>query len=135
MDDDKVVLIVEDNEDIRLVFTTMLRYAGYRVLEAVDGEMGLRLAREYHPDLVLMDISLPRLTGFDAAAILKDLEETSDIPLIAVTAHDWARISEAQQRSVFDDYLPKPVPPTRLLERVQRWIGAAPDTAGALIPA
>src|SRR5262249_20155424 len=86
-DSPKTVLLVEDNEDNRIIYATALRYAGYAVLEAITGTEGLRQARDELPDLILMDISVPELDGWEATAILKADEKTRHIPVIAVTAH------------------------------------------------
>src|SRR4029079_581882 len=83
----KTVLLVEDNEDNRIIYATALRYAGYAVLEAITGTEGVRLAREELPDLILMDISVPELDGWEATALLKADPATAHITILAVTAH------------------------------------------------
>src|SRR5207253_2395411 len=83
----KTVLLVEDNEDNRIIYATALRFAGYEVLEAITGTEGVQSARTLHPDLVLMDISVPELDGWEATAILKADPATKHIPIVAVTAH------------------------------------------------
>src|ERR1043166_4753960 len=83
----KTVLLVEDNEDNRIIYATALRYAGYSVLEAITGTEGVRQARSEIPDLILMDISVPELDGWEATTLLKADPKTSGIPIIAVTAH------------------------------------------------
>lgn len=119
----KTVLLVEDNEDNRIVFATILRHFGYEVIEAEDGENGLRLARSHHPDLVLMDISIPVIDGWEATRALKDGADTADIPVIAVTAHALAE-DRARARAIgFDGFLAKPVPPRLVVEEVRRFIG------------
>src|SRR3954470_7455479 len=85
--DEKTILLVEDNEDNRLIYVAALQFAGYRVLEAVTGAEGIRLARVEQPDLILMDISIPDLDGWEAATILKADPTTRHIPIVAVTAH------------------------------------------------
>ena len=79
-DSSKTVLLVEDNEDNRTVYRTILEHFGYRVIEARNGEDGIRMAREDHPDLILMDISIPLVDGWEATRILKADSETSSIP-------------------------------------------------------
>ncbi len=83
---EKTVLLVEDNEDNRIVYATVLEHFGYRVLEATDGAEGVRLAREQRPDVVLMDISIPVIDGWQATSMLKEDPRTNAIPVIALTA-------------------------------------------------
>ena len=83
----RTILLVEDNEDNRIVYSTILRHSGYAVLEANSGESGLELARTEQPALILMDIGLPGMDGFEATARLRRSEVTRDIPVIALTAH------------------------------------------------
>jgi CheY-like chemotaxis protein len=119
----KTVLLVEDNEDNRIIYATALKFAGYEVLEAISGTEGVRLTRERKPDLVLMDISIPELDGWEATAILKADPATRAIPIVAVTAHalpdDEARSLEAG----CDGYLAKPISPALLLAEVDRRFG------------
>ncbi|HEX9109163.1 MAG TPA: response regulator, partial [Longimicrobiales bacterium] len=105
---DKTVLLVEDNEDNRIVYATVLEHFGYKVIEATDGAEGVRLARERHPDVVLMDISIPVIDGWQATTMLKDDPATTGIPVIALTAH---ALPEDREKSVSvgcDGYLAKP---------------------------
>ncbi len=124
----KTVLVVEDEEDSRNIYATLLRYHGYQVLEAMDGEHGVRLAREQHPDLILMDLRLPRLNGWSAAEWIKREPETTHIPIIALTVHASAADQERAHAAGFDSYLVKPCIPSRALEEVRRFIG--PPAAG-----
>ena len=129
----RTVLLVEDNEDNRAVYSTILQYFGYGVLEAADGAEGVRLAREHRPDLILMDISIPVLDGWQATQQIKGDAETAAIPVIALTAH---AMPEDRQRSVtagFDGYLAKPCEPRRVIEEVQRFIGMAAGVPGATV--
>src|SRR5690606_74689 len=86
----RTVLLVEDNEDNRTVYRTILEHFGYQVIEARNGEDGVRTARETIPDLILMDISIPVIDGWEATKILKNDPTTSHIPIIALTAHALA---------------------------------------------
>lgn len=86
----KTVLLVEDNVDNRAIYRLILEHGGYEVLEAPDGEQGVRMAREEHPDLILMDISIPVIDGWEATRTLKGSEATAGIPIIALTAHALA---------------------------------------------
>ena len=116
----QTILLVEDHEDNRIVYRTVLQHFGYTVLEAFDGEEGVRRAREELPDLILMDISIPRLDGWQATRILKADPATRRIPIIALTAHALPE-DRAQADSVgCDGYLAKPIEPRRVLEEFRR---------------
>ena len=86
----KTVLLVEDNEDNRIVYSTILRHFGYSVTEALNGEEGIAKARAEKPDLILMDISIPVIDGWEATQVLKHDPQTRQIPIIALTAHALA---------------------------------------------
>ncbi|MGQ0593578.1 MAG: response regulator [Gammaproteobacteria bacterium] len=105
----KVVLIVEDNDKNRKLARDVLQAKGYATIEAVNGEDGVRLARQRNPDLVLMDIRLPGISGIEALAELRADPETSSIPVVALTASvtstDRTRITQAG----FDAFLAKPM--------------------------
>lgn len=117
------VLLVEDNEDNRIIYATALRYSGYTVFEAISGTEGVRLAREHRPSLILMDISIPELDGWEATAILKADPVTKHIPVVAVTAHVMADDEERSRRAGCDGYLAKPISPANLLAEVDRRVG------------
>ena len=119
----KTVLLVEDNEDNRIIYATALRYAGYSVIEAVTGTEGVFEARTHQPDLVLMDISVPEIDGWEATAILKADPTTKHIPIIAVTAHALPGDRERSMDAGCDGYLAKPIPPAMLLAEVDRRFG------------
>jgi len=118
------ILLVEDNEDNVTVYRTILEHSGYHVLEARNGEDGVRMAREEHPDLVLMDISIPVLDGWEATRILKADESTRDIPVVALTAHALERDRVRAQEVGCDAYLTKPIEPRRVVEEVRRLLGS-----------
>src|SRR5215831_17205992 len=82
-----IVLVVEDNKDIRDLLALFLLEKGCHILEASNGRQGVRLAREAHPDLVLMDLNLPYLSGLQATTILKNHSDTKSIPVVALSAH------------------------------------------------
>jgi CheY-like chemotaxis protein len=121
----KTVLLVEDNEDNLVVYRTILEHVGYRVLEARDGEQGVDSATEHHPDMILMDISIPKIDGWEATRRLKADEETREIPIVALTAHALEEDREKAIQAGCDGYLAKPVEPRRVVEEVQRFIGPA----------
>jgi CheY-like chemotaxis protein len=117
------ILLVEDNEDNRIIYATALRYAGYQVFEAITGTDGVQQARTQRPDLVLMDISVPELDGWEATAILKADPITRHIPVIAVTAHALPGDEERSREAGCDGYLAKPIPPAALIAEVDRRFG------------
>lgn len=122
------VLLIEDNDDNLRIYSTILTYAGYRVLEATDGEAGLASARAAQPDLILMDVSIPKIDGWEATRILKADPATSSIPVIALTAHALASDRERAEDIGFDGYISKPAEPRLVLAEVERRLGKA--TAG-----
>jgi CheY-like chemotaxis protein len=117
------ILLVEDNLDNRTIYRTILEHRGYSVLEAEDGEMGIRMAREQSPALILMDISIPKVDGWEATRILKADPKTAGIPVIALTAHAMAQDRAKAAEVGCDGYLAKPVEPRRVVEEVQRFLG------------
>ena len=120
----KTVLLVEDNEDNRLVYRTILDHFGFEVLEAADGEEGIRRARADEPDLILMDVSIPKIDGWEATRRLKADPLTASIPIIALTAHALATDREKAREAGCDGYLAKPVEPRRVVEEVKKHLGA-----------
>lgn len=121
----KTVLLVEDNEDNLVVYRTILEHVGFRVIEARDGEEGVNRARQYHPDLILMDISIPKIDGWEATQRLKSDESTKEIPIIALTAHALEEDRQKALQAGCDGYLAKPVEPRRVVQEVERFVGPA----------
>lgn len=119
----KTVLLVEDNEDNRIVYSTILRHFGYSVTEALNGEEGIAKARAEHPDLILMDISIPVIDGWEATQVLKHDPQTREIPIIALTAHALASDREKAMEVGCDGYLAKPCEPRAVVAEVQRFLG------------
>ncbi len=113
------LLLVEDNEENRDGLSRHLRRKGYEVLVAADGQQGVEAARTQAPDLVLMDMSLPVLDGWEATRLLKAAAETRHIPVIALTAHAMAGDREKALAAGCDEYDTKPVEFTRLLGKIQ----------------
>ena len=120
---DHTILIVEDNEDNLVIYSTILSHVGYRVLEARDGETGIRMAHTEHPDLILMDVSIPVIDGWEATRRLKADPETANIPIFALTAHALESDRERAKAVGCDGYLPKPAEPPTVLATVQRQLG------------
>ncbi len=115
----KRVLLVEDNEDNRIVYSTILRHFGYSVTEALNGEEGIAKARSEKPDLILMDISIPIIDGWEATQVLKHDPATQNIPIIALTAHAMSGDREKALEAGCDDYDTKPVELARLLGKIE----------------
>ena len=112
------ILIVEDNEMNRDMLSRRLKRRGYEILVAVDGEMGIELARTEAPDLILMDVSLPVIDGWEATRRLKADPDLAHIPVIALTAHAMATDREKAMEAGCDDYDTKPIELTRLLAKI-----------------
>ncbi|MBW3553917.1 MAG: response regulator [Gemmatimonadetes bacterium] len=121
----KIVLLVEDNEDNLVVYRTILEHVGYEVIEARDGEEGVSRARSSNPDIILMDISIPKMDGWEATERLKGDQATSAIPIIALTAHALEEDRAKAMRAGCDGYLAKPVEPRRVVQEVEKFIGPA----------
>jgi two-component system, cell cycle response regulator DivK len=128
-DNSKRVLLVEDNEDNRTVYRTILEHFGYGVIEARNGEDGVRIAREEHPDLILMDISIPVIDGWEATKILKGDDKTRNIPIIALTAHALATDRAKASEVGCDGYLAKPCEPRRVVAEVEKFIGSGREVS------
>jgi CheY-like chemotaxis protein len=113
------ILLVEDNEESRDGLSRHLRRKGYTILLAVDGRQGVDVARTEAPDLILMDMSLPVLDGWEATRQLKAASQTRDIPVIALTAHAMAGDRERALEAGCDDYDTKPIEFARLLAKIE----------------
>jgi CheY-like chemotaxis protein len=113
------VLLVEDNEENRDALSRHLRRKGYKVLIAVDGREGVDVARAEAPELILMDMSLPILDGWQATRQLKAAPETRGMPIIALTAHAMAGDRERALEAGCDDYDTKPIEFPRLLAKIE----------------
>ena len=120
------ILLVEDNELNRDMLSRRLARKGYEVLLAEDGAKGVAAAAAERPDLVLMDMSLPVLDGWEATRLLKAAPETRSIPVIALTAHAMSSDREKALEAGCDDYDTKPVELPRLPEKIERLLRAAP---------
>ena len=125
-----LVLIVEDNPDNRDIYSTILRFRGYEVLEAGDGEEGVRLAGEHLPAVILMDVAMPGIDGWEATRRIKADPRTAGIRVIAVTAHAMAEDRRRAEEAGCDGYLAKPVEPRVVVEEVARVLADSPASAG-----
>jgi two-component system, cell cycle response regulator DivK len=120
----KRVLLVEDNYDNREIYREILVFDGYEVLEAVNGREGVEKARQKCPNLVLMDLAMPVMTGWEAIAEFKADHALRDIPVLALSAHVlFEGDSERVRASGFAGYLTKPMEPKKVLAKVREIIG------------
>lgn len=116
------ILVVDDDPYNLKLFVEILEAGGYEVINASNGESGVRAAREHHPDLILLDIQMPVMTGTEACKILKSDPETKDIPVIALTAYAMAGDREHFLSLGFDGYIPKPIDLTEFLKTVGEYL-------------
>jgi two-component system cell cycle response regulator DivK len=118
----KTVLIVEDNELNMKLFRDLLEIHGYQTLEARTGPEALECLKENHPDLILMDIQLPEVSGLEVTREIKSSPELSDIPVIAVTAFAMKGDEERIRQGGCEDYIAKPISVASFLEKVKRYL-------------
>jgi len=118
----KTVLVVEDNELNMKLFHDLLEAHGYNILQTKDGVEALNLARSHHPDLILMDIQLPEVSGLEVTRWIKDDEALRGIPVIAVTAFAMKGDEEKIRDGGCEAYISKPISVTHFLETVQRFL-------------
>lgn len=118
--DRKKVLIVEDSEKNLKLAAIIVQSMGYEALTAVDGEEGVRVAMEGNPDLVLMDIQMPKMDGITALNMLKADEKTKGIPIIAMTSYAMKGDMEQLLSQGFADYIAKPIEKNRFIEAVEK---------------
>ncbi|MDT7514664.1 response regulator [Rhodoferax mekongensis] len=129
----KTILSVEDGVGLRRLIRMTLEYMGFHVLEAADGEEGLSMVREHRPDLVLMDVRMPGISGLTASAVMRSDPELSSIPIVMLTAAGATSDIAAGMASGAKAYLVKPFQPVELIEVVTRLIEEA-DPAFAALP-
>jgi CheY-like chemotaxis protein len=130
MGPEKTVLLVENDGDIRFAFAAVLTHDGYHVVEAENGASGVELARRVLPDLVLMDIRMPRMNGMEATERLRADARTRDIPVVAVTGELADGTAEAKRaEQLFHSIIRKPVTASRLTKHVQGIIGGPEESA------
>ena len=113
------VLHVEDNPANRMLVRDLLHYRGYRVVEVVDGEAALAAAEREHPDIILMDVQLPRISGFEAARRIKAREDLRHIPIVAVTSFALSGDDQKALAAGCNAYIAKPYKPRELLKLIQ----------------
>jgi two-component system cell cycle response regulator DivK len=121
----KRILVVEDQEDNRQIIRDLLTSAGYELVEAVDGEEGVRLAESERPDLILMDIQLPVLDGHEATRRIKQNPELRHIPIIVVTSYALSGDDRKAMAAGSDGYMAKPFSPRQLLATIRKFLPEA----------
>jgi two-component system, cell cycle response regulator DivK len=122
------ILYIEDNEDNFYMLSNRLRRRGYELIAAPDGEIGIALAKSEAPALILMDLSLPVMDGWEATRRLKAASETRHIPVVALSAHSMAGDREKALAAGCDDFDTKPVELPRLLEKIASLLARGPTT-------
>ncbi|MEG3620282.1 response regulator [Magnetovibrio sp. PR-2] len=121
------ILLVEDNELNRDMLSRRLERLGYTINLATDGQEGVDAVRNNPPDLVLMDINMPVMDGWEAVRVLKSDPDTQRLPVIALTAHAMASDRDKAEKSGFDDYATKPVDFPALVKMIETWLNMADE--------
>ena len=121
----KRILVVEDQEDNRRIMRDLLASAGYELIEAADGEAGVRLAEAERPDLILMDIQLPVLDGYEATRRIKQNPELRAIPIVVVTSYALSGDDVKAMQAGSDAYVAKPFSPRELLAKIREFLPEA----------
>ena len=116
------ILIVEDNQDNRELIVKALRINGYKVIEAVDGEEAIEKAKSERPDLILMDLFIPKIDGYEVTRRLKGNDEFKNIPVIACTAHAMKGDMEDALAAGCDGYIPKPIDVRQLSNQINSFL-------------
>ncbi len=114
----KMILIVEDDPKSLILIRDLLKVYGYKTLEATDGKQGVELAKARKPDLILMDVQMPKMDGLEATRILKAYATTSDIPILALTSYAMKGDEERTLEAGCDGYITKPIDIKELLKRL-----------------
>jgi CheY-like chemotaxis protein len=126
-----LVLVVEDYQDAREMYAAYLQFSGYRVAEAANGLEAIDKTRELMPDIILMDLALPKLDGWQATQRLKADPETKHIPIVALTGHALAGHAESARQAGCDSFVTKPCLPDALVAEIQRMLSVTRSEAPA----
>lgn len=116
------ILVVEDNLDNMTLIVDVLESMDFVVIQAEDGEKGVQLAETEHPDLILMDLSLPKIDGWEATRIIKANENLSQVPIVALTAHAMVGDRESALEAGCDDYMTKPLDLQVLASKLSKYL-------------
>ena len=122
---ERTILYIEDNEYNRKIVRQLLGRTSYRLMEAVDGESGVAMAQKELPQLILMDVQLPKMSGLDATKALRANPRTKDIPIIVITSFALSGDREKASDAGADNYLAKPYSPRELLALVRQYLPEA----------
>ncbi|MCR4408121.1 MAG: response regulator [Anaerolineae bacterium] len=117
------ILVIEDNEQNMYMMTFMLKKHGYQVLQARDGKSGIELARREQPDLILLDMQLPVVDGYEVARRLRTLPETRNIPIVGVSSYAMVGDQEKALTAGCDGYFEKPIDPVRFMQEIEKHLG------------
>jgi two-component system cell cycle response regulator DivK len=120
------ILVVEDDQDNREMLIKVLKHSGYRVIEAVDGQEAVKKAKEENPDLILLDIYLPKMDGYEVTRTLKGDQDLQYIPIIALTAHAMKGDREEALAIGCDGYITKPINIRELPKQIQYFLRPHP---------
>jgi len=120
----KKILVVEDTEDNRQILRDLLGMAGYEMIEANDGAEGVNQATQHKPDLILMDIQMPVMDGYEATRRIKANPELKAIPIVAVTSYALSGDEDKAREAGCDGYIAKPFSPRQMLAKVREVLGA-----------
>jgi two-component system cell cycle response regulator DivK len=132
-----LVLVVEDYQDAREMYAAYLQFSGYRVAEATNGIEAIEKTLELLPDIILMDLALPKMDGWEATKRLKSDDRTKHIPIVALTGHALAGHAEGARQAGCDSFVTKPCLPDALVAEIRRMLAARdlpPDTDAATHP-
>ena len=119
-----LILVVDDYQDAREMYAEYLQYSGFRVAEAKNGNEAVAQARSLRPDLILMDLSLPGMDGWEATRVHKADDATKHLPIVALTGHALAGASEGARKAGCDSFVTKPCLPDDLVVEVKRMLDA-----------
>jgi two-component system, cell cycle response regulator DivK len=122
----KTGLIIEDNENNRVLITRLLEKAGYRTLQAITGMQGVEMALQHKPDFIILDIQLPDIDGIDALRKIRTSEIGNAIPVIAMTSFAMSGDREKFLAAGCDEYIEKPIDPLTVISQIKRTIGELP---------
>lgn len=129
-----LVLVVEDYQDAREMYAAYLQFSGFEVAEATNGIEAIEKAQRLMPDIILMDLALPRMDGWEATRRLKSDERTSKIPVVALTGHALAGHAEGARQAGCDAFVTKPCLPDALVAEIRRLLDGQPTGADGRAP-
>ncbi len=121
------ILIADDEADNRIIARAILEASGYHVVEAKDGLETLEMISTEKPDALLLDLSMPKLNGWDVAKQIREKEGSSHLPIIAFTAHAIVGDELKAKAAGCDDYISKPCAPVEVLKKIQKWLPVKPE--------